>query len=173
MSFQVGNGLSGTVKFRPAVWNLEWDGVTEAKVSFELACVNTASTYEAIAYPVHTNLSIVQCPFDWTFIRGHYPGDRFWEMHTVGNEIGDGTCELEYAPDVSLPITMSSNVATIIFSDITNTSQVHSWVLRSNNGTSTHQHVTGRIKVIRISPWLNSPGSITNLASVTPHSPCE
>lgn len=158
------------MRFRPAVWNVEWDGESESKVSFELACVNTNASFSAVAFPVFTSQETIKCPVDVTFIRGAYPGDRLFSVNSLYSN--EDTCEQVFSPDVSLPLTMSSNVATIIFSGITNTSRIHSWTLKSTDGTSTRMLITGRWKVVKVNPWVNRPGDITFVSNVTAHSPC-
>lgn len=170
MSFTVSNNSSGTLRFRPAVWNVEWDGESESKVSFELACVNTNSTFQAVAFPVFTSQEIFQCPSDWTFIRGAYPGDRLFSVNQIGGLLQG--CTQDFEPDVSLPLTVSSNIATIVFSQITNTTRIHSWTLKAVDGTSTRLVITGRWKVVKVNPWINKPGDITFVSNVTAHSPC-
>lgn len=171
MSFNVSGGSSGTLRFRPAVWNVEWDGESESKVSFELACVDTNSTFQAVAFPVFTSMGAYQCPTDWTIIRGYLPGDRLFELNPIGGPMQEG-CDQIFYPDVTLPLTMSSNVATVIFSNITTTNKIHTWTLKSTQGTATRLLVTGRWKVVKVNPWSNKPGDITFVSGVTAHSPC-
>jgi hypothetical protein len=137
------DGTSRTIDFRPQQYNILWDGTSYAKASLALACDDTAASHAAVAYPVW-GVTATSCGGSL------YEGIRGARKWTFGT-----SCQVIQSPDISLPLTVSSGVATIVFSGVTATGDVHGWQLTSTKNGNTRVIAFGRIEP----SWLDVFGS--------------
>jgi hypothetical protein len=161
MSFNQG-GSSGRLSFKPAKFNVDWDGKSTAKASFELACNDTAATYSAGAYRVWDDDTEVTCNSGTNeSVYQTVTGERWYTF-------GD-SCARVYASDFSLPITASNGVATVVFSSVpaTATSFAHAWYLKATKGTAVRVLVAGKLQGTEMNPYEASGGSISLVSGVT------
>lgn len=164
MSFNQG-ASSGSLSFRPARYDIEWDGVSEAKASFELACGGTGVSYAAKAYRVFPETGDNNCISTNNSDAGNYvKGDRFWswDLNALPNN-----CVKLFAGDITLPATVSSNVATIIFSSITATTHAYAWQLTATKGTATRVVAAGKLEAVGLNPYAPGAGRISLVSGVT------
>lgn len=136
------------ISFLPLSYNVKWDGESQANAAIELPCSDTAATYSVSAFPVYTasgRITVAKIgdtadTYTFSFARG----DRVYA------QLGwDGSQpSFNFAPAVSLPVTVSSNVATIVFSGITATAfPVHAWKLKAVKSTTTRVLLRGRVEI--------------------------
>lgn len=157
MSFNQGSG-SGTLSFRPATFNVDWDGVSDAKATFELACWDTAATYSAVAYPVFRSSGELECT---------YAGQTSQYPYALGQRVFalNGLCQPVPLPEVTLPLTAANALATIRFSAITSVSYAHAWRLTATKGTSARVIIEGRVTPFEQNPYAQSGGPSVSLVS--------
>lgn len=164
MSFNQGSG-SGTLSFRPATFNVDWDGVSDAKATFELACWDTAASYSAVAYPVYSSSGEEQCTVGGT--TSQYPYVRGQRVFAFG-----AACLQVELPAVTLPVTAANALATIRFSVITSVSYAHAWRLTATKGTATRVIIDGRVTPFAQNPYAQSGGPSVSLVSGVTASGC-
>lgn len=157
MSFNSG-ASSGSLSFRPARFNVEWDGVSEAKASFELACQGTGVSYSATAYRVFSESGAWLC-------EGSSPveferGDRYFDLGCPGNIKTP-------AADFALPATVSGGVATIVFSSVPNTTLVYAWRLTATKGASSRVVIAGRLEAKEPNPYASGASTVQLVSGVT------
>lgn len=159
MSFNRGaSSGSGVLSFSPAKWNVEWDGVSEAKASFGLVCQGTGVSYAAKAYRVFDDDGFVRCAnnnYSWQ------PGERYYDVVNCENNT------LAYASDITLPATVSSGVATVVFSSVPITAYVYAWSLVATKGTATRIMITGRLEAKEQNPYAGGGSTISFVSGVT------
>jgi len=161
MSFNQG-ASSGRLSFKPAKFDVEWDGKSTAKASFALECSDTAATYSASAYRVWEEDQEISCSSGtisstWQTVRG----ERYYGFN--------GVCQPAYVSDFSLPLTVSSSVATVVFSSVpaTATSFSHAWYLQATKGTSVRVLVAGKLHGKELNPYVGSGGGVSLVSGVT------
>lgn len=139
-----------TISFRPATLHINWDGVSEAKASFELSCFDGAASYSAVAYPAFTASGSVSAgPTSSPVIYKWNRGDRIFTVTYDGTSPPFRT----FLPNVSIPTTVTSGTATLRFSAITATTFVHAWQLSGTKGTVTRVLVAGGVFPNMPSPY--------------------
>lgn len=158
MSFNQGSG-SGTLSFRPATFNVEWDGVSEAKATFGLECWDTAATYSAVAYPVWESDGVEVCNSNTATEHQYTRGQRHFSLNN--------SCQKVDAPNVTLPVTASNAVATIRFSAITSYFNAYAWSLTATKGTVTRVVIAGRISQIDQNPYARSSPTVSLISGFT------
>lgn len=163
MSFNVGSG-SGTLSFRPATFNVEWDGVSDAKATFDLECWDAGASYSAVAYPVWSDSGVEVCSNNTASKYTHTRGQRLFYIN--------GACQQIDFPSVTLPVTAANSLATIRFSAITSVSYAHAWRLTATKGTATRVVIEGRVTPYSQNPYANSGGSTVSLVSGVTASGC-
>ncbi len=158
MSFNQGTS-SGSLSFRPAKFDVEWDGTSEAKASFSLACNEAGASYAAKAYRVFTSSGNARC-VEGSGSPSHVwaRGDRYYSL---------SGCDQVFASDISLPATVSSGVATIVFSSVTPTTQTYAWQLTATKGTSARVVIAGKITPIGLNPYKSASGNISLVSGTT------
>jgi hypothetical protein len=159
MSLTNDSAVGNSISFRPATLHVNWDGVSEAQASFELACYDSAATYSVAAYPVHeTSARYTYAPGNTTstwspFVVAYERGDRLVSWSDNGYDQ-----PVPYIhPNITLPSTVSSGIATIKFSAITANYFTHAWTLTGTKGTVTRVLVAGGVFVKTPGPY--SPGA--------------
>lgn len=162
MSFNQGSG-SGTLSFRPATFNVDWDGVSEAKATFELACWDAAATYSAVAYPVWSSAGVAVCDSNTATEYQYTRGQRLFYL--------DDCQKIDFG-NVTLPVTAANATATIRFSAITSVSYAHAWRLTATKGTSTRVIIEGRVTPFAQNPYAQSGGPSVSLVSGVTASGC-
>lgn len=159
MSFNVGSS-SGTLSFRPAQFNVDWDGVSQAKATFALACWDTAATYSAIAYSVFTEDGALACSAGGIQVSPveYERGARYWTFN--------GSCQQVFAPDVSLSMSAANGTAQVTFSSLSTTAQ-HAWQLRATKGGTTRVLIAGLVRTVGLNPYEAGAGSVNAVSGVT------
>lgn len=153
MSFNVGSS-SGTLSFRPARFNVDWDGVSQAKATFALACWDTAASYSAVAYRVWESDGTESCGGSEFSVK---KGSRYYTRNQL--------CQKINASDVSLSLTVSSGSASVTFSTLdTNT---HAWQLRATKSGVTRVLVAGLVRTVELNPYEPGAGSVNLVSGVT------
>lgn len=136
------------ISFLPLSYNVKWDGESHANAAIELPCSDTAATYSVSAFPIYTasgritvsNGGDTTDTYTFSFARG----DRVYAT-VLWNGVSPSSV---LAPAVSLPVTVSSNVATIVFSGITATAfRAHAWNLKAVKSTTTRVLLRGRVEI--------------------------
>lgn len=159
MSFNQG-ASSGTLSFRPARFNVDWDGVSQAKATFELTCWDTAATYSAIAYQVWPENGSLGCSSGGISV-GPYEyerGERLWSFN--------GSCERVYASDVSLSMSSANGTAQVTFSSLSTVAQ-HAWQLRATKSGTTRVLIAGLVRTVELNPYEPGAGSVNAVSGVT------
>ena len=154
MSFNVGSG-SGTLSFRPARFNVEWDGVSQAKATFALTCWDPAASYSAVAYRVWPEDGALGCS---GFPVEYERGTRHWTLN--------GSCQKVFASDVSLSMSAASGTAQVTFSSLSTTEQ-HAWQLRATKGGVTRVLIAGLVRTVELNPYEPGAGSVQAVSGVT------
>ena len=163
MSFNQGSS-SGTLSFRPAKFDIDWDGVSDAKASFQLACPDTAASYSAKAYAIFTESGEVGCN-NGQSLSAWSIGERYF---TVA-----GNCARTYATDIALSATVSSGIATIVFSGVSPTTSTYAWQLTATKGTAaTRVVIAGKISPVGLNPYAQQGGGRISLVSGSTASGC-
>ena len=157
MSFNQGSS-SGSLSFRPARYDVEWDGVSEAKASFELACQGTGVSYAAKAYRVFDEDGDIAC--ENYNAHEYVRGDRHWALSCPTNT-------KIFAGDITLPTTVSGGAVSIVFSAITATTHVYAWQLTATKGTATRIVVGGKLEAVSMNPYAAGAGRISLVSGVT------
>ena len=158
MSFNVGSG-SGTLSFRPARFNVEWDGVSQAKATFALTCWDPAASYSAIAYRVWPEDGAIGCQAGGAGGTGEYKrGDRHWSWV--------GQCQQVFASDVSLSMSAANGTASVTFSGLAS-AQHHAWQLRATKGGVTRVLIAGLVRTVELNPYEPGAGSVQAVSGVT------
>ena len=163
MSFNQGGSSSGTLSFRPAKFDIDWDGVSDAKASFQLACPDTAASYSSKAYAIFTESGEVGCNNGGS-LSAWSIGERYF---TVA-----GNCARTYATDIALPATVSSGIATIVFSGVSPTTSTYAWQLTATKGTATRVVIAGKISPAGLNPYAQQGGGRISLVSGSTASGC-
>lgn len=159
MSFSQGVS-TGSLSFRPAKFDVEWDGVSEAKASFELTCDDAAAAYSATAYRIWESDGSEVCQqLEYQYSRG----DRFYTRQA------DCVTKV-FDPDISLPVTASSGLVTVLFSSVPNTTHVYAWSLKATKSGATKLLVAGKIEAAEPDPYASRGGSIRIVSGVTAYS---
>lgn len=157
MSFNQGNS-SGSLSFRPARYDVEWDGVSEAKASFELACQGNGVSYAAKAYRVFRDNGSLVCegsgPVE--YVRG----ERYYDLGCPGNI-------RNFSPDITLPTAASGTSVSVTFSAITSTTHVYAWQLTATKGTATRIVIGGKLQAVGLNPYAAGAGRISLVSGVT------
>lgn len=148
MSFNLTSNPSNVLRFGPAKFDVEWDGVSEAKATFELSCFSSAATYEAIAYPVWTSSGIANFTTSSTTL--YTMGTRQFSFDDNGFKL--------FEPNALLAVTASSGTASVAFSTLTATHSVYAWQLRRFDGTATCVLVTGKLQAEAPNPYSRGNG---------------
>lgn len=157
MSFNVG-GSSGSLSFRPARYDVEWDGVSEAKASFALACQETGVSYAAKAYHVFEEDVSLVCGNN-NPVEG-FRGERRFTLDCPANV-------RVFASDITLPSTVSGGAVSITFSAITATTNVYAWQLTATKGTATRIVIAGKLQAVGLNPYAPGAGRISLVSGVT------
>lgn len=146
------------INFLPLTYNIKWDGQSNARAAVDLPCYDAGATYSAAAYPVATAYYSIQAGPNSNNL---YTFEREQGQRAYNSVAYDGTnASFTLSPDISLPLTVSSGVATIVFSTITATSHSgYAWSLKGVKGTSTQVLLRGRIQIEEQNPYRNSAGS--------------
>ena len=157
MSFNVGSS-SGTLSFRPARFNVDWDGVSQAKATFALTCWDPAASYSAVAYRVWSEDGSLGCQNGGAGGQGNYKrGDRHWSWV--------GQCQQVFASDVSLPMSAANGTATVTFSGLG--TNPHAWQLRATKSGVTRVLIAGLVRVVELNPFEPGAGSVNLVSGVT------
>lgn len=157
MSFNQGSS-SGSLSFRPARYDVEWDGVSEAKASFEMACQGTGVSYSANAYRVFSESGSIGCEG-----LGQIPylrGARYWDLSCPGNI-------KTFAADIALSATESGGVVSVVFSGVTETEHVYAWQLTATKGTATRIVIGGKLEAVALNAYSGGAGRISLVSGVT------
>jgi len=159
MSFNVGSG-SGTLSFRPARFNVEWDGVSQAKATFALTCWDPAASYSAVAYQVFAADGAIECSAGGITVSPieYKRGARHWTFNN--------SCGRVFASDVSLPMSAASGTATVTFSSLSTTEQ-HAWQLRATKSGVTRVLIAGLVRTVELNPYEPGAGSVQAVSGVT------
>jgi hypothetical protein len=157
MSFNQG-ASSGSLSFRPARYDVEWDGVSEAKASFEMACGGTGVSYAAKAYRVFRESGSIGCEGSGQveYVRG----ERYYNLTCPGNA-------KTFASDITLPTTVSGGAVSVTFSAITNTVHAYAWQLTATKGGATRIVVGGKLEAVGLNPYAPGAGRISLVSGVT------
>lgn len=163
MSFQIGSS-SGSLSFSAARYNVTWDGVSQAKASFELACHDTAASYSAVSYPVFATSGEIShgCGSNpVAFARGQ----RAFEITGCNGPVPVKS----FSPDVSLPTTVAASSISILFSAITNTNftSTHAWKLTATKSGVTRVLLAGQLLIKPFSPFDSGGSSVSLVGGVT------
>jgi len=139
-----------SLSFRPATYNIAWDGVSKAQATFELACFSTAATYSAFAYPVFASKSTVACGTGTNaVVYTQFKGERVFTLGTA--------CQILSKGNVQLPITAANSTAAILFSAVTsNLEYSHAWQLVATKSSGTQVLIGGRIDIQTFDPYERS-----------------
>lgn len=109
-----------TISFKPVSVNVVWDGVSEAKLSLDLSCFDTAATYVAKAHRVmptggtyvpENTSTLFGATLKWA------QGDRYF-LITENSAHVPALYKSEIF-DVTVPSTVSGGTATLMFSGMT------------------------------------------------------
>lgn len=156
MSFNVGSS-SGTLSFRPARFNVDWDGVSQAKATFALTCWDPAASYSAVAYRVFSaDGSYLACGGGQI---SYERGRRYFSYSFA-------TCTSTTASDESLPLTVSNGTAVVTFSVLA-ANQHHAWQLSATKGGVTRVLITGLVRTVELNPYEPGAGSVNLVSGVT------
>ena len=159
MSFNQG-ASSGSLSFKPARFDVEWDGVSEAKASFQLACQGTCVSYAAKAYRVFSEDGAWTCGVDqYTSVVPYSRGERFFTVNS--------SCVKTFSGDVNLSATVSNGVATIVFSGVPNTTHVYAWQLTATKGASSRVVIAGKLEAKEPNPYAPGASTISLVSGVT------
>lgn len=159
MSFNVGSG-SGTLSFRPARFNVDWDGVSQAKATFALTCWDPAASYSAIAYQVWDRDGELGCSSGGIQVSPieYERGERYWTFN--------GSCQRVFASDTSLSMSAANGTAQVTFSSLSTTAQ-HAWQLRATKSGVTRVLIAGLVRTVELNPYEPGGGSVNAVSGVT------
>lgn len=159
MSFSQGSS-SGTLSFRPARFNVEWDGVSQAKATFELTCWDTAASYSAVAYRVWPEDGSLGCSSGGVTVNAieYERGARHWTFN--------GSCQRVFASDESLSMSAANGTAQVTFSSLSTTAQ-HAWQLRATKSGVTRVLIAGLVRTVELNPYEPGAGSVQAVSGVT------
>ena len=159
MSFNVGSG-SGTLSFRPARFNVDWDGVSHAKATFALTCWDPAASYSAIAYRVWEKDGVISCSsggIEYSPVE-YERGTRHWDFNS--------SCQKVLASDVSLSMSAANGTAQVTFSSLSTTVQ-HAWQLRATKSGVARVLIAGLVRTVELNPYESGGGSVNAVSGVT------
>ena len=154
MSFNVGSS-SGTLSFRPARFNVDWDGVSQANATFALTCWDTAASYSAVAYRVFdADKTETIGGVEFSVRRG----ERFYSRNP---QTGSQT----FATDVQLSVAAANGAAQVTFSSLPG--YAHAWYLQATKSGVTRVLIAGLVRVVELNPYEPGAGSVQAVSGVT------